>query len=289
MSRAVKFERTFERDRITVTRASRLTPGGIVDPREAHRPPSLCNRGSHLSAARPVLHRKSEAKRQLILERAAEVFARKGFEGASMRDLSRATGISLAGLYHYVPSKQHLLHRIQMDAFSRILERVEERLTGVTNPEERVRVLIRNHLEYFLSHPVEMKVFTHEAEALEGTYRSEVGGIKRRYYGLAMQLFRNLQEAGQARELNPRAAVLALFGMMNWIYTWHRPGTDPAAGELADTFANIFLHGALAAGTGAASGNPRQQKAAAAAAAAGRLPRELTRERKGTNGHNRSN
>jgi len=241
-----------------------------------------------VSAARPIPQRKPEGKLQLILERAAEMFARKGFEGASMRDLSRATGISLAGLYHYVPSKQQLLHRIQMDAFSHILERLEDRLAAVKGPEERVRVLIQNHLEYFLSHPVEMKVFTHEAEALEGTYRSDVGQIKRRYYDLAMQLFRNLQQAGQARELNARAAVLALFGMMNWIYTWHRPGTDPGAGELAETFADIFLHGALAAGGGAEGGNGREHKAAAAAAA-GRSSRELTRERKGSNGHNRSN
>jgi AcrR family transcriptional regulator len=205
-----------------------------------------------LSAARPIPQRKSDRKLQLILERAAEVFARKGFEGASMRDLSRSTGISLAGLYHYVPSKQELLHRIQMEAFSQILERLEERLVGVEDPEERVRVLIRNHLEYFLAHPVEMKVFTHEAEALEGSYRSEVGGIKRRYYELAMELFRNLQREGRVREVNARAAVLALFGMMNWIYTWHRPGTDPGAEELAETFADIFLHGALTAGGGAA-------------------------------------
>jgi len=201
-----------------------------------------------------------------------------------MRDLSRSTGISLAGLYHYVPSKQQLLHRIQMDAFSHILERLEERLAVVKDPEERVRVLIQNHLEYFLAHPVEMKVFTHEAEALEGSYRSEVGGIKRRYYDLAMQLFGNLQEAGRVRELNARAAVLALFGMMNWIYTWHRPGTDPEARELAETFADIFLHGALAAGTGAANGNGGGKRAAARA----QISRELSRERKGGNGHNRS-
>ena len=201
-----------------------------------------------------------------------------------MRDLSRSTGISLAGLYHYVPSKQQLLHRIQMDAFSHILERLEERLAVVKDPEERVRVLIQNHLEYFLAHPVEMKVFTHEAEALEGSYRSEVGGIKRRYYDLAMQLFGNLQEAGRVRELNARAAVLALFGMMNWIYTWHRPGTDPEARELAETFADIFLHGALAAGTGAANGNGGGKRATARAP----ISRELSRERKGGNGHNRS-
>ncbi len=225
-----------------------------------------------MSAARPLPQRKSDRKLQLIFERAAEVFARKGFEGASMRDLSRSTGISLAGLYHYVPSKQQLLHHIQMEAFSQILEQLKARLENIRDPEERVRVLIQNHLEYFLAHPVEMKVFTHEAEALAGPFRSEVAGIKRRYYELAMELIRNLQEGGGARGVNPRTAVLALFGMMNWIYTWHRPGADPGAGELADTFADIFLHGALAAGPRAAGGNGRARGA-------------NTKERKSGNGH----
>jgi AcrR family transcriptional regulator len=238
-----------------------------------------------LSAARPLPQRKSDRKLQLILERAAEVFARKGFEGASMRDLSRSTGISLAGLYHYVPSKQQLLHHIQMEAFSRILEQLEARLKGVGDPEERVRVLVQNHLEYFLAHPVEMKVFSHEAEALSGPFRSEVAGIKRRYYELALELIRDLQEGGRARAVNPRAAVLALFGMMNWIYTWHRPGTDPGAGELAETFADIFLHGALAAGPRAAGGNGRDQSAAAND---GRTPGEISKVRKSGNGHTRS-
>jgi len=246
---------------------------------------SLSDWSFALSAARPIPQRKSDRKLQLILERAAEVFARKGFEGASMRDLSRSTGISLAGLYHYVPSKQELLHRIQMDAFSQILERLEERLVGVEDPEQRVRVLIRNHLEYFLAHPVEMKVFTHEAEALEGSYRSEVGGIKRRYYELAMELFQNLQREGRVRELKARAAVLALFGMMNWIYTWHRPGTDPGAEELAATFADIFLHGALAAGSGARGGNGTSQPAPTDKE---KTPREISRERKGSDGNHRS-
>ncbi|HMD31022.1 MAG TPA: TetR/AcrR family transcriptional regulator [Candidatus Acidoferrales bacterium] len=245
-----------------------------------------------MSAARPLPQRKSDNKLQLILERAAEVFARKGFEGASMRDLSRSTGISLSGLYHYVPSKQHLLHRIQMDAFSQILERLEARLEGADDAEQRVRILIQNHLEYFLAHPVEMKVFTHEAEALEGPYRSEVAGIKRRYYELALELFRQLQLGGRVREVDARAAVLALFGMMNWIYTWHRPGTDPEARELAETFTELFLHGALTAGSPATGGSSRTAKAAAAGAgraSSGKIAgKETTRERKSGNGHTRS-
>src|SRR5579864_6585904 len=82
-----------------------------------------------------------------ILAHATQVFDEKGYEGASMRDLSRATGMSLAGLYYYFDSKEKLLYLIQRHTFTTILERLRRRLDGVIEPEARIRVFILNHLE----------------------------------------------------------------------------------------------------------------------------------------------
>jgi TetR/AcrR family transcriptional regulator, cholesterol catabolism regulator len=185
----------------------------------------------------------SQQKLKVILRHAARVFSEKGYEGASIRDISRASGVSLSGMYYYVDSKQRLLYLIQLSTFKAVLQRLEKRISGVSDPLERLRILIRNHLEYFLRHPVEMKVLSHEDEALEGDYRKEVLAIKRRYYELALEIFEGLRRAGLARRMNPRVAVLSLFGMMNWIYTWHRPGVDPQAGALAEGIFNMFMHG----------------------------------------------
>jgi TetR/AcrR family transcriptional regulator, cholesterol catabolism regulator len=174
---------------------------------------------------------------------AARVFYLKGYEGASMRDISRASGVSLAGLYYYIESKQKLLYLIQIYTFKTVLARLEERLAGVSNPVESLRILVHNHLDYFLRHPVEMKVLSHEDEALEGGYRREVLQIKRRYYAIALEIFEQMRERGLGRRVNPRVAVLSLFGMMNWVYTWHRPNIDPRADALAETVAGMFLHG----------------------------------------------
>ncbi len=186
---------------------------------------------------------RDERKLRHILRHAAQVFSEKGYEGASIRDLSRATGVSLSGLYYYFESKQKLLYLIQYHTFTRILRRLEERLAGTTDPLERLRILVLNHLDYFLRHPVEMKVLSHEDEALEGQYRKEVAEIKRRYYSTAAGIFEDLRRAGHVRRVNPRIAVLSLFGMMNWIYTWHNPKVDPHADRLAETITGIFLEG----------------------------------------------
>jgi len=186
-----------------------------------------------------------QSKLQLLLRHAAQVFAEKGYEGASIRDISRSSGVSLAGMYYYIESKQKLLYLIQVYTFQTILQRLEKRLAGVTDPVEKLRVLIHNHLDYFLRHPVEMKVLSLEGEALEGEYRREVLEIKRRYYGAALAIFEEMRKAGAARRLNSRVAVLSLFGMMNWIHTWHRPQTDPGADALAGTMAGMFLRGVM--------------------------------------------
>ena len=197
-------------------------------------------------------YRASQTKLQLILRHAARVFSEKGYEGASIRDISRSSGVSLSGLYYYFKSKQELLYLIQRHAFTSILERLERRLAGVEEPEERLRLLIRNHIQYFLLHPLEMKVLAHEDEALENPYRREVAEIKRRYYERARGIFEELRKAGRVRRVNPRVAVLSLFGMMNWIYKWHNVRVDPQAECLADTMAEIFL-------CGVANGHPTRR------------------------------
>lgn len=194
--------------------------------------------------------RHSEAKLQHILLHSARVFAEQGFEGASMRDISRATGVSLSGLYYYFESKQKLLYLIQNNAFTIITQRLDTRLEGVRDPEERLRVLVQNHVEYFLSHPSEMKVLSHEEEALDSPYCEEVAAIKKRYYALAREIFDGLAATASADGSNPRLAVLSLFGMMNWIYKWHNPKVDPGAEELTDAIVGIFLHGVTKSAAG---------------------------------------
>jgi TetR/AcrR family transcriptional regulator, cholesterol catabolism regulator len=209
--------------------------------------------------------RDTEAKLQHILRTASQVFAKHGFAGASMRDISRSTGISLAGLYYYFENKQHLLYLIQSTTFTFVLESLRSRLHGVHEPAERLRLLVLNHIEYFLSHPNEMKVLSHEEEALGEPYSEKVQAIKRRYYALAREIFDSLATEGLGPGIQPRIAVLSLFGMMNWTYKWHKPGVDPDAAELTAAIVGLFLHGVLPPGPepkpvfadGITAGDPR--------------------------------
>lgn len=179
-----------------------------------------------------------------ILTHATEVFCKKGYEGASMRDLSRASGMSLAGLYYYFESKERLLFVIQKHTFTTILERLKARLEGVRDAEERIRIFILNHLEYFLANQAAMKVLSHEAEVLKNGFAAEVAAIKREYYRICVGLLDDLK-GERDLQFSTRIAVLSLFGMMNWIYTWHNPRVDADAVSMAREMADIFLRGVV--------------------------------------------
>src|SRR5258708_5074010 len=177
-----------------------------------------------------------------ILDHATEVFCEKGYEGASMRDLSRATGMSLAGLYHYFQSKERLLYLIQKHTFTTILEKLKARLENVTDPEQRIRIFILNHLEYFVSNQQGLKVLAHEDEALKNGLSSEIAGIKREYYRICLGLMEDLRRR-RGLDFNTRTSVMSLFGMINWIYTWYNPRVDGNADVLAERMGNIVLDG----------------------------------------------
>lgn len=197
----------------------------------------------------PDLPQDSRFDRRLaeILDYATEVFAEKGYEGASMRDLSRLSGISLAGLYYYFESKEKLLYFIQQHTFTTIMERLRERLATSNDPEERIRIFVHNHVDYSVAKQKAMKVLSHEDDVLKNGYGAELATVKREYYRICVGL---VEDLARAEELHPsgggidtRTAVMGLFGMMNWLYTWYKPRVDPGAEELAREFSDIFLSG----------------------------------------------
>jgi AcrR family transcriptional regulator len=208
-------------------------------PSVRQKPPAI----ESLKAARTTATR-FEQRLGSILDHATAVFCEKGYEGASMRDLSRATGMSLAGLYYYFESKERLLCLIQNHAFSTILERLKERLDDVTDPELRIRIFILNHLEYFVSNQQSLKVLSHEDESLKNGMGSEITAIKHEYYRICVGLMQDLRRQYNL-DFQPRTAVMSLFGMINWIYTWYNPRVDGNAEVLAAQMGDLVLNGIM--------------------------------------------
>jgi len=181
------------------------------------------------------MDRKAEIRRK-----AAEVFAERGFDGASIRDVAKATGLSLAGLYYYYKGKEEILFDIQHGAFTTLLEAHAKALAGIRDPEQKLRRVVDAHLAFFASHIAEMKVMSHESEQLKGEYSEQVGELRRRY----VRLVRGIVDEMKGRaEVPPGVAAFLLFGMMNWVYTWYDEKRDGTPADIARAVQEIFLKG----------------------------------------------
>jgi len=188
---------------------------------------------------------KYDQKLEFILRNAARIFAEKSYHSTSMRDISRATGVSLAGLYHYCKSKEELLFLIQDNCFGRVIERLESRLSDTTNPVDKLRIFIDNHLAFFAANMAEMKVLSHEAESLAGDWRLRVSDRKESYTRIAREILSEVQQSLPAtnRAIDLTVATYALFGMMNWIYNWYNPSGKLAVNELVENVTRLYLSG----------------------------------------------
>ncbi|HEX8887890.1 MAG TPA: TetR/AcrR family transcriptional regulator [Pyrinomonadaceae bacterium] len=193
-----------------------------------------------------------DQKLEFILRTSARIFAEKGYHSTSMRDISRATQVSLAGLYYYCKSKEELLFLIQDNCFGRVHERLQERLKEASGAVEKMRLVIENHLSFFAANMAEMKVLSHEADSLAGEMHAHVSGKKQQYTKLVRKILSEVQQArtDNTPKVDLTVATYALFGMMNWIYNWYDPAGKLSVNDLVDNISRLFLSGFLAGGAG---------------------------------------
>lgn len=185
-----------------------------------------------------------DQKLEYILRTAARIFAEKSYHSTSMRDISRATNVSLAGLYHYCRSKEELLFLIQDNCFGRVLERLEKQLEEIQDPVTKLSVFIENHLSFFAANMAEMKVLSHEAESLRGELHAHVSTRKDKYTKLARKILQEVQDSRENQQpIDLTVATYALFGMMNWIYNWYDPQGKLKVHHLAEHLTQLFLGG----------------------------------------------
>lgn len=189
-----------------------------------------------------------DQKLEFILRTSARIFAEKGYHSTSMRDISRETRVSLAGLYYYCKSKEELLYLIQDNCFGHVLERLELRLKLAPDPIEKLRFVIENHLSFFAANMAEMKVLSHEADSLAGEMHEHVSGKKQQYTKVVRQILAGVQasQTDSRTRIDLTVATYALFGMMNWIYNWYDPQGKLSVTDLVDNVTRLFLTGLVA-------------------------------------------
>ncbi len=182
-----------------------------------------------------------------LLDAAARVFAEVGYDKASMRRIAAEAKVSLAGIYHYVASKEELLYWIQVHTFDSLSQGLASCLEGVSDPRDCLGAAVRNHVGHFGENMNELKVCARELETLEGEAYEDVSERRRSYFKAVHDIVKELQPQ-QGEILDSWLATANLFGMLNWFYQWYDAERSRVSlDELAAQQTALFLDGYIKA------------------------------------------
>jgi AcrR family transcriptional regulator len=190
----------------------------------------------------------------LILARAAELFARKGFSAATMNDVAAACDVSKATLYHYYRDKRSLLAQIALAHVQRLEALVRDVKSGRRAPAEELRALIEHFMSAYAHAQHEHRVLTEDVKFLGDDERHEVEAAERRVVAAFANTIARVRP-----DLKTTATPLAmlLFGMINWTFTWLKPEGPMTHADLAPMVVQLFLGGLPAVKAVAAKRLPR--------------------------------
>lgn len=182
---------------------------------------------------------KYNTRLQTIFNAASEIFAEKGYRQASIRNIAKATGVSIGHLYYYFSNKEELLYKISLNCFERVKVSCSEKLVGVVGSEEKLMIFIQNHVSYFVNHLNEMKILAHECDSLTGDYNEEILEIKRIYINILESIVTEINP----KIIDPTIITFSIFGMMNWIYTWYNPKLSSDVSQIVETIFKMAISG----------------------------------------------
>jgi AcrR family transcriptional regulator len=196
--------------------------------------------------------RTAEARQKLreICRVAARVFYEKGYDGASMQDIAEAVGLTKAGLYHHVGSKDMLLFEIMNYGMDILDESVLAKVQDIPNPREKLRRTIIGHIDLVVrARDREITVILHENRSLKGALRKKINARKKAYIEYLEDLIARVQEqSGIPPKLSPHIAAFAVLGMINWLYQWYHAEGAVKEEALSRAYVEFFFRGLLGTG-----------------------------------------
>lgn len=184
-----------------------------------------------------------QQRREAILDRAAQLYADKGFLGASVSHLAEALGASKSLIYHYYPSKEDILYEV-MDSHLRDLRSAMDAVLGTgLDPADKLRELSRSFMKLYVHAAPRHKVLLNELDNLPAERRSEIIERQRALIQGLEALLVQIQPTLKRRKRLVRPAAMLFFGMINWTHTWFREGGALEAEEVADLACDVALGG----------------------------------------------
>ena len=188
-----------------------------------------------------------EDRRDAIVERAAALFAARGFLGASISDIAEACKTSKSLIYHYYPSKEDILFAVMHSHVAALLEGAQAILAQPLDPAQKLRAVTREFMKHYVGAAARQKVLLNELGNLPSSRRKTIVDIQHRLIDIVQELLVQTRPDLRDHAALRRPAVMLYFGMINWTHTWMDEAGAAKPAAIADLAADIFLGGFLKA------------------------------------------
>jgi TetR/AcrR family transcriptional regulator len=183
-----------------------------------------------------------DGQREQIHTAAARLFATRGYTASTMNEVATACGISKATLYHYVRDKHDLLAQITAAHVARLETLVQAVAARHLAPEPHLKALIERFMHAYASAEHEHRVLTEDVKFLADAERGAVQQAQRRVVRAFADAVAALRPELRTAQLDAPLAML-LFGMINWTFTWLKPGGTLSYQTLAPVVTALFFGG----------------------------------------------
>jgi TetR/AcrR family transcriptional regulator len=194
------------------------------------------------TTASPHVREKRRRKREEILHAALATVRDRGYHATTLDDIAERLGVRKAALYHYFPDKESILYACHMESLAELDRMMEEAASCCTSNRARLAYLIREHVRV-MTEELEGSPLAFEVSALAPDRRADVIAGRDRYEGVLRELVAGGVETGEFREVDPKIAVFAILGSINWIARWYDPERGVSSSELGDQFAELLIRG----------------------------------------------
>jgi len=182
-------------------------------------------------------------KQQLIRDRAAALFAARGFAATSIADIAAACGTAKSLVYHYFGAKDDILYDLLRDHMARLVAGAERALATSADPRARLRAFVHAEIALYVGARDRHRLLLNALGDLPPARRDEIKALERRLVELVRDLCVDLNPALARDPALATAAAMSVFGLINWTHTWYRPDGPVAPAAYADLAATMLLDG----------------------------------------------
>jgi AcrR family transcriptional regulator len=184
-------------------------------------------------------------KRDTILQAATRLFAAKGFEKTSVRKIAEEVGLSVPGMFHYVPSKEEMLNEIMIGFMDEGFKGLKEIYDSDRGPVEKLEEVCKFYVRHYVGHKDALTILVSEGKSLSPKHRRNFVDKQRVYVEALKRLVSDLAKEGLLKSIDHSVIAFIFFGMVNYTYTWYNPQGTMGPDALGDAFSQVFLRGVL--------------------------------------------